>query len=593
MSEKLQIGIYKIKKSLVELRKGKTPKKVIANVPYLRSRFKSKGFKIQSIQSGLSKEFNIFLFFKRNKSEIRWKEFIGKIALSNEKILKFSSTKNESYILLLESISTQIIYATTGGFGHTAIQGAIESDFGLEILSRLVKAEDKTLRSTKEKNLIGGVLGEVKFFRNNYNLNENESFGSFYQELHSSLNKKLLIKIFGFDTTEVDSDSLCVAKNSFTIKKSISFDQLLTIVKNCENLINTTSPIVEINGVIKLNKADQVLIAELENELDETLFNNYIGDSTDISIELCHKDFDKYLHADNFTFVYTHADSEKNINSDESITNISQVIKEVIKSTSNLSKKQLLSLISKSHIVTTNNDGMIQTADLLRNHFYTEVVYKEKSYFLSDREWFEIKSTFTKKLNEQCQDFINTNTSKLKLQVWNYPSESENDYNSKHISKISFLVFDKFTPENIEVCDILYWDASNIYFVHVKSGFNNSMRDLSHQIYISARRVKEDIKTGYKFIGKLYDKVEKSEGKTPYTQKAKMHLKGIAKDKFLNLFKNRKPVFVLAVLDTAKSKRSFKKIDKFNSNIAKFSLHELVKNMRRLAMDFEIIEIEK
>lgn len=591
MPEKLQLGIYKIKDELIELKKGKKPKKVAINIEHLKTHFKSKGYMLQATQPNLSSDFNVYLFFKRNQASIRWKEFIENVAENNEAILKFKKTNNESYVLILQKITSKIIYATTGGFGHTALQGIVEGDFGLEILSRLMKAEDKTLRSTKEKNLTGGIIGEVKFFRNDYNLNENESFGNFYQELHSSLNKNLLIQTFGFAQSDIDSDCLCIAKNSFTIKKSIDFTQLTEIIKKCENLIKTVLPVVEINGVKKLTKSDKALIIDLNNEVDKTIFQIYTGKIVHVSIEISHKDFDKYLHADNFILAYKIKGNNKTEEFDEPIKNISQVIDCIKLGNPNLSQEKLLALLSNTHIYSKNNSGDIQTGDLLRNHFYTEVSLKGISYFLSDNEWFEIKPSFTNKLNEQCQDFINENTSHISLNPWNYPIEKENDFNSKYISKKDFLVFDKFTPENIEACDIMNWDDDNVYFIHVKAGFDNSMRDLTHQVNISARRIKEDSKTGYKFIEKLYDSVKNNNGTTQYFINAKNQLTSLSKNDFLKLFSSRKPVFVLAVLDTANTKRSISKIDEFNSNIAKFSLHELVKNMRNLAMDFEICEL--
>lgn len=591
MSEKLQLGIYRIKDEIIELKKGKLSSRVTIDIPYLQSIFKTKGYKQQVLQPNLSNDFDIFLFFKRNPSHIRWKEFIENIADSNAAIIKHKKTNNESYVLVFNNKATGKIYATTGGFGHTALQGIVEGDFGLEILSRLMKAEDKTLRSTKEKNLTGGILGEVKFFRNDYNLNENENFGNFYQELHSSLNKSLLIQTFGFSQTDIDSDCLCVAKNSFTIKKSIDFQQLLGIITKCENLIDAVQPVVEINGVKKLTKAHKALIADLNNELDKSIIQCYKGAQVDISIELCHKDFDKYLHADNFIFEFKINGSTIEGQFDEPLKNITKVIEQVKLEDSNLSDNKLLSLIGNAHISSKNNSSDTQTDDLLRNHFYTEVPFNGKSYFLSDSEWFEIKTSFTDKLNEQCQDFINANTSNIQLDIWNYPAEKENDFNSKHIGKNDFLVFDKFTPDNIEACDILYWDVGNIYFIHAKAGFDNSMRDLSHQVNIAARRVKEDVKTGYKFIEKLYDSVKNSSGTSTYSINARNQLNNITKNDFVDLFKTRKLVFVLAVKDTASSARSLNKVEDFNSNIAKFSLHELVKTMRNLAIDFEICEL--
>ncbi|MDQ1770541.1 hypothetical protein GQR60_02705 [Labilibaculum sp. A4] len=593
MSENLQVGIYRLKNEIVEIDKKNLPKKQTVDITYLTKLFREKKYKSQIVQPNLSDIFEIHLFFKRTPSKIRWKDFISKIADSNQDILKHKGTNNENYILLLRNIKSDIVYATTGGFGHTALQSVAESDFGIEILSRIVKAEDKTLRSTKEKNLTGGILGEVKFFRNEYNLNENESFGNFYQELHSSLNRKLLIKIFGFSQQEIDSECLCVAKNSFSIKKSISFNQLISIIERCENLIDTVDPIVEINAVKKLNKTEKVLISKLEKKISKSILEKYQNKQSEISIELCHKDFDKYLHADTCFLKYKLNNKELGKEFEKPLQNIQTILDDIKSHDSNLSKDRLNTLISRAHIECKTNDGDLLTSDLLSNHFYTEIYHQNKSYFLADKEWYEIKDSFTKKLNEQCQSFINDNRFNKALEKWNYSLEKENDFNAKHIGKQNFLVFDKITPENIEACDILHWDSSNIYLIHVKAGFDNSMRDLSHQIHIAARRIKEDSKDGYSFLTKMYNSLKNTKGKSTYMLNAKNQLNKITEKEFIHLFKKRKLIFVLAVLDTATTKRDFKNIKKYDSNIAKFSLHELVKNMRSLAIDFRITEISK
>lgn len=62
------------------------------------------------------------------------------------------------------------------------------------------------------------------------------------------------------------------------------------------------------------------------------------------------------------------------------------------------------------------------------------------------------------------------------------------------------LVFDTVTPENIEACDILKWDDEFVYVIHVKKGFDTSMRDLAAQVSITAKRIRNDRKTDYDYL---------------------------------------------------------------------------------------------
>lgn len=66
---------------------------------------------------------------------------------------------------------------------------------------------------------------------------------------------------------------------------------------------------------------------------------------------------------------------------------------------------------------------------------------------------------------------------------------------------------------------------------------------------------------------------------------------GIEKAEFVKLF-DKNLVFVLAVSDTAQIQRDMKdNVEKFGSNIAKFSLAELVKGMKGIDVDFEFTQI--
>jgi len=176
---------------------------------------------------------------------------------------------------------------------------------------------------------------------------------------------------------------------------------------------------------------------------------------------------------------------------------------------------------------------------------------------------------------------------------WLANHTDENKYNASYIGQANTLVFDKITPANIEVCDIVKWDNNNIYLYHVKKGFDNSMRDLCNQVLISARKVVEDSKIKYEFIGQLYDKLANSNGNSTYIKNAKKQLNTITRQQFIDLFSERKIVFILAVMDTSRAgtRTLINHITDFDSNIAKFSLNELAKSMRNLDAAFQVLQL--
>jgi len=591
MSDKIQNNFYLLKDTLRVLKKTKITTEIIDFV-FLHTLLKSKGYKEQTILSGLSSKYDIKVYYKKATTPIKWKGFIGTIVDPNEEILKISKSTSESYVIILFSKSTKKYYASTGGYAHILIQEIATNDFGLEILSRILKADDKTLRSSKERNLTGGIQGAIKFFRNDYNLYENESFGNIYNELNASINKDQLAKIFGFAKADLKTDSLCIAKNSFSLKKSISFIELLALIERCENLIKSP-PIVEINSVEKVSKSNTVLLKDLWEDIEKKIYANYLNPSDFYSIEIAHKDFEKYYYANSVSLSISIKRKKQEFKFDETIRDIQIVLDEIRIKNSSLSYDDFKKCIESAHIETFDANGDTLTKDTLKNHFCTEVLYATKSYFLIEKDWYEIRQSFLDKINDQAEHFIKDfKYAGPKMSKWT--SGSENDYNSSYFKMPESLVFDKFTPHKIEACDILRWDTKNIYFYHVKKGFDNSMRDLCSQVFIAARKVKEDSKKGSVFLGSLYDSVAKTKGTSTYSVNAKKHLSKISKKDFIDLFKNRNIVFVLAVLDTASSKRKLDAdIRKFDSNIAKFSINELAKSMRNLEVDFKILQLEK
>jgi uncharacterized protein (TIGR04141 family) len=590
MSDKIQNNFYLLKENVKVLKKSKVVEEII-DFKFLHILLKNKGFKEQSILANLSAKYEIKVYHKKSSTPIKWKGFISTVVKPDEDILKNNNSTSESYVIILFNTTTEKYFASTGGYAHVTIQEIATNDFGLEILSRIIKSDDKALRSSKERNLTGGIQGAIKFFRNDYNLYENESFGNIYNELNASINKDQLSEIFGFAKTDIKLGSLCIAKNSFSLKKSISFIELLTIIEKCENLIEKPR-VVEINSIEKISKSNIILLNDLWEDLQKRVFDNYTDSNIFFSVEIANKDFEKYYYANSTVLTFSIKRKKHEVIFDETIRNIQTILDEIRKIDSNLSNVEFQRCIANAFIETLDENGVVLTSDNLKNHFCAEVSHLNKSYFLIEKDWYEIGMTFIDKINDQAEHFISTNKySGPQMDKW--ITGSGNKYNSSYFTKADSLVFDRFTPQNIEACDIMRWDANNVYFYHVKKGFDNSMRDLCSQVLIAGRKVKEDSKNKYAFLEILYDTVVKNNGKKQYAIEAKKHLSKTSKTDFIDLVRKRNIVFVLAVLDTSKTVRKLENdIQKFDSNIAKFSLNELSKSMRNLEIDFKILQLE-
>lgn len=584
---KLQIGIYKIEED---------------HIIHLPSIISQKGFRQQELVHGEISGYKLELFYQKKPSDPKWKDFLCSLAKEGQAVLDEKQSWSESFILLLLDNSQKNLYAVTGGPGFFAIQDYIYEDFGIDVFSRLIKKEDKILKGTREKSFVGGILGTTKHFRKNFNLFETDSFGKIYQELKASLDRKSLIENLGFSEEDISKGSACIAKSSFKINKAISFDQLLSIIIGCEHILETKEPI-PINNVHKISKKrNVVLIQLLEDTLYTQLWERYISENRQdkFSFDLCHKDVEKYLTASEY--IIRKNLSGKNIFGDHIFTELTDIdeIFDQIEISLGLSKNsenksEFVNLLKSLKIYSYDEEGKDLTRGALCSHLLGDVNPPpgDEKYFFIDKSWYLIRDIFINDLDKSCKDFLTRNYHDGLNSIWDYPKESENQYNRRYIGEKNTIVLDKVTPENIEPCDILKWDEDNLYFYHVKAGFGNTMRDLCSQIIIAANRMVQDSSTSKQYSQKIYNTLRNKIGGTPYFDEAGKQTNKYSEEFFLSLF-DKNFVFVLAVLDTATDRvRDIKEIEKFGSTIAKFSLQELTKEMMGIGIDFKISQIKK
>jgi uncharacterized protein (TIGR04141 family) len=590
MAEKIQTSVYRISEKALDLNNGPILKKVDVDVNYITTYLTKKGYNLQKIKPNIDSNFDFHLFHKAGRNPVKWKGFISSIAEPGEAILNNAWLTNESFILISESKSTKRIYAIAGGYGSSTINRISDEDFGLDVLSRLIKKDEKTLKAVKELSLTGGVLGAVKYFRNDFNLYENDEFGNFYQEVQAVLDKDVLVNDFGFSLVDIKKSNLCIAKNSFQIKKTIDFSQYLKILKSTENILKNKKPIVEINSVVKLGKTDSNLIKILESELFKEIKSIYDGKTTSDDIDICHREFDSYMSASDYFLKFNFEKEDYLIPFTEPLRNITTIVRAINSKIPDIDSNDFLTILKDSEIITKDSNNNILTQDKFEAHIISEIKYRGNGYFVLDEDWYKIKPKFISDLNEHCQNYIDKNLTSLNLDKWR-KNEKENPYNARHISSKDTLVFDKVTPRGVEACDILKWDNNNVYFIHVKKGFDKSMRELSQQVIISAKLFNEDSRTNNLYIKELYSRAKNYTGNDPYYIDVKNQFNGMTEKDFVKIISSKNPVFIFAFKNETK-KKSIKDISKFNSTIAKFSISNLIKEIKKLDIDFKITEIK-
>jgi len=218
--------------------------------------------------------------------------------------------------------------------------------------------------------------------------------------------------------------------------------------------------------------------------------------------------------------------------------------------------------------------------------------FNNKNYFFIDTKWYKILDNFINNLNDEFRQLIypiiDNNIINYKIEI----NESENKFSQRFFSDDN-LVLDQVLPDNIELCDVLLDYKSVPKLVHIKKGFNNTTRDLTAQIEIAAKRLNRSLTSGdITFIDKAYNSL-KSKGKLSTQYFQKVGQQQVTQKVFRDIFKNKKNFcFCLALVDTAKNERNLSsEIEKFNSNIAKFSIINLSRSLKLLNIELKVVQI--
>lgn len=208
-------------------------------------------------------------------------------------------------------------------------------------------------------------------------------------------------------------------------------------------------------------------------------------------------------------------------------------------------------------------------------------------YFLIDNKWYKLKGNFIEQLKNRCQKILNTYQLEDGIFDINWDTRllpEEAEYNDEYKDIKNYFVMDRNIVEGIELCDVMYYNRSNVYLIHVKKGFNSSLRELENQIRLSAQRLSTEILSGkHGFIDQFYSKI-----KEQAKQKNKLN-----QSKFRNLFK-RNITYVFAFTSGHKRDRVVSEnLKYFKSNIAKYCTVICNSELKSYDFNFRVKQIMK
>ncbi|WP_187263351.1 DUF6119 family protein [Pontibacter beigongshangensis] len=568
--------IYRIDKSHRLLREYHDAREIIFKI--ISTSYKKLGFKntikADSIKSINKDDITYFLhLFNTNDTDSDWKDFLPQG-------LSFGQNfKQQKLSLILFSHSENELFCTIGGNAYQIIVPFIDHSFGLNMYARIMKPDLDQLASIKSRGLTGARAGLNEQFRDNYRIIDFVKFGKLPQEIHLKLSNEISNLHFGFLQKREDERIQIYVGKSFKVKRGVTFEEL-------HKIINEFRDILQIAPSDYLSSYKEITDQKIINEsfkpiLIDRLYNDaaFIGrpeTARRFEFDFCNpNEIERFYEADSFIL------KEKTENGGyatfSTVTDRNEIYDTVLRRTvekfGNNDRFNFMVYLQGVK-VTCYKDGRKTISSNFLFHFTTEFSINQQPIFLVDTKWYRLRDSFVKDLNINAQHILRIYKAppNVLTEPWDKTFLSrEGSYNLLYNNKLGYIVIDTIIADGLELCDILHYDENNLYLIHVKYGFSTKMRELTNQILISARRLRENLGTKEKeLLNQIYSKlVDKG-----------YDFDGLNLDEFKNLF-NKKISFVIAFTSHLKDDLKVEdNMDRFDSNIARFQLIQCSGEMR-------------
>lgn len=585
------IKIYRIDKThrlLVNSYNSEFIIKKIIETSYKQNR-QNKSFDIESLNSFSIEGITYYLHtFSSHETVSDWKDFLPDNLTQDEDFIQQS-------LSLLLFIETEFdLFCIVGGNAYRIILPFIDHSFGLNTYARIMQPSFDELASIKSRGITGSRAGLNEQFRDNYRIINFIKFGKIPQEIHLKLGVETSNTHFSFlQKNRTERIQIFVGK-AFKIKKGIDFQILHKIIKELciiqglvpSDYLSSYKEITDKNFIEK----------NLKPSLIDKIFEDRVNVEKNISDQ--EKIFEHDFCNPNNIEIFYEADEyrlkelieNKRYKLFKTVNDRKLIYRSVISRAIELFRANdkfnfMIYLQGVRVVCYQNNKKTISSSFLF--HITTEIQYKGKPFFLIDTKWYSLRDSFVNDLKTSTVHVLKTYKApeSILVNLWDKSKiKTEKEYNESYLKMPGYIVIDTIIIDGVELCDLLYYDDYNLYLIHVKFGFTAKVRELTNQITISARRLREVLSSqDSDFLNKVYDNI---------TSKQR-NVNNLTVDEFKNLFEKRIS-YIFAFTSHLKEDLIVEEnIEKFDSNIARFSLVQCSSEMRANYYDMFNYQIKR
>lgn len=543
----------------------------------------------------------IKILYKR-RSGNGWEKFISPVINPDSSYESFG-LENSNSDLVIFIYKGQSVFAVTTGAGYFVIQSYIDDDYPFEIAKRMLSGGFK---QADTRSLTGTTYAESRNFRRNYTFNSQDAFGKVWKKLYGEVDKEFLqtttyLKKF----IDVEKTINAEIKSSFTLRKSITFPQLVQTVEELRTILATPLSeekkqlfrFLESAELIK----DKSVIEKLDQKLLKSLYEVIVeGKDNFNDFDFCHPSEPlKFLSAQAFHCTI----GRLKLQFEDTSPSYTEVIGEIKESKAfeGLNFADFTKKFNRCIFAATfeEDDDVYQKplADKLIKYFHGELEYQATCYFRIDAKWYKAQPPFLESLYDIfVEQIIEGDIINNDISFEDYPDRlsgvsrdnREGRFNEHQSRKDAFyfgdMIYAQYGSGEVELFDLLHVDGENglLYIIQVKEGFAGSMRDACSQIAMAAQAIEDDLRSSKEMLKAYYTK-----------WKLKEQNANLSEEQFLGLF-DAKRIYVIACAhkhEFTPEKLGNKRL--FKSHIAKFEAVGIAQEFRAQSRLFQLMRIKK
>ncbi|MGD1823476.1 MAG: DUF6119 family protein [Pleomorphochaeta sp.] len=518
-----------------------------------------------------------FLFGENENRNNQLKSFCKIFIDEGAKVCNFNTITFSSIMFIWENDN---IFAVTTGQGFRFITPYIVTNFGMQIASKLNPSSLKV--AAISSNSIDSNIHRKSFVYSHevefFNINELDSI---YNEIVGRLYDKEEIKnIYDINGDKEKTSITILARDYIQFGSVADFYTLIKIIKKYDipNIKSETDRFNMIKPLIK--KTHESLITKNNNQLIKELYSNICNENL-LIFDIFNRDVEAYIHADYYSIEFNSA----------ILIDGDRIDKELIKKAylnylefnqQEDSEDNFYLFVNEAKFNSSIEDknGYV-TTDSFLNHISGEIIVGEDNYYILYGKYYKLEASYIKRLTQSLENKILKSRYINEIEtVWEKEFE-EDDFNKKVAEgpTSDFIHLHKILINNIEFADLIKYDAKKeqFFIVHVKDGFNCSMRALERQVILSINLL-NDIKNNDDFIKALYEKARSSS--LEYVNKI---------ETYFPTFKDFREKLILSdIVYIIAIKTNNRNLINSKSNIAKYCLLSLINTCLNNSIELKI-----